>query len=408
MFMAGELIKCPKCGEEFELSKAIFHDIETEIAKKYENQIKDLKNKAEIDVKAKESEMEKRIKDEHEKIAEAAKKKAIENSKLELNDLKEQLKEKDEKLEESQKQELELRKKQRTLENKEKELELELDRKLDEEKKKIQTEAVKQVEENHRLKDAEKDKQLADMLKQIEELRRKADQGSQQAQGEILELVLEEELKTSFPLDDIQPVPKGISGADIIQTVINPHAKSCGSIIWETKRTKNWTVGWIQKLKDDQRSVKADIAVILTQTLPKNVKGFAYVDGVWITDFDSYMGLSTAIRMNLIQLYSMRQSSIGKNEKMEVIYNYLSGHEFKQRVQSIVEAFQTMKTDLDKEKISMQKHWSKREKEIERVITGTVGMYGDLEGIIGSTLPKIEGIELKVLAAPDDNEDKTS
>ena len=238
---------------------------------------------------------------------------------------------------------------------------------------------------------------MESMRKQIEELRRKAEQGSQQLQGEVQELELEEILRAAFPFDSIEPVPKGIRGADVLQKVHNQSGHFCGTILWESKQTKAWSDAWIAKLKDDQREVKAEIAVILTTTLPKGVDAFNQVDGVWITNYKSLMGLTTALRINLIQLSNTKLASVGKGEKMEALYNYLSGVEFRQRIEAIVEAFSTMKQDLDQEKRAMTKIWAKREKQIERVVTSTAGMYGDIQGIVGASLPELKGLELRAL-----------
>jgi hypothetical protein len=323
--------------------------------------------------------------------------KAKESVALELKDLNEQLKEKENKLQESQKAELEFRKQRRELEEKQKSIELEMARKLDEEREKIREETVKSVSEQQRLKDLEKDKKISDMLRQIEELKRKAEQGSQQMQGEVLELELEEILITNFPLDQIEPVAKGKKGADILQKVHNQHGQFCGSIIWESKRTKLWNDLWIEKLKDDQREAKAEIAVLVTTALPKGVNHFALINGVWVTSYSLAVCLAVSLRMNLIQVANAKMSAVGKYEKMEVLYGYLSGPEFGQRVEAIANAFVSLKNDLDQEKRAMNKIWAKREKQIDRVINNISGMYGDMQGIIGASLPQIKSLELKAL-----------
>lgn len=255
--------------------------------------------------------------------------------------------------------------------------------------------ASKEFEEKYQLKDAEKDKQLNDMKIQIDELKRKAEQGSQQTQGEVLELELENILKASFPHDHIEPVPKGIKGADVLHKVHSPSGQFCGTIVWESKRTKAWSDGWVTKLKADQRSVKGEIAVILTTALPKDVKSFAHINGVWITDYTSMVGLATAIRMGLIEIANTKQVAVGKKEKMEIVYNYLSGSDFKQKVEAIVEAFKDMKEGLEKEKKAFTKIWAKREKQLDLVINNTAGMYGDIHGIIGTSLPEIKLLEIE-------------
>jgi len=271
--------------------------------------------------------------------------------------------------------------------------ELRLQKSLDEERRKITEEAGRRAAEDHRLKDREKDKQLADMRAQIEDLRRKAEQGSQQTQGEVLELELEQMLRSHFPADSIEPVAKGVRGADLVQRVASPSGKPCGTILWESKRTKAWSDGWIEKLKDDLRDAKADLGIIVSTALPKDAKRIDLVEGIWVCDFQSCLGLATALRVHLIQLAQARAALTGKGEKMELLYQYLSGPQFRQRIEAIVESFQAMKEDLDAEKRAMDKIWSKREKQIQRVLHGTAGMYGDLQGL-GAALPQNKLLEL--------------
>ena len=234
------------------------------------------------------------------------------------------------------------------------------------------------------------------MRKKIEELQRKAEQGSQQMQGEVLELELEDMLKVEFPLDDIEPVAKGARGADVLQVVKNQSGRIVGKILWETKRTKNWSDSWLSKLKDDQRDAKADISVIVSEALPDGMDHFKQLSGVWVSDIASSLSLAVALRTLLVQVSRANNAQDGKNEKMEVMYNYLMGPEFRNRVEAIVESFVLMKNDLDSEKRYMQKIWSKREKQIENVVTHISGMHGDLQGIAGSSLPNIKKLELPI------------
>lgn len=479
--MKQEMIKCPECGAEFELSQALSRDLEVSISKKYEIQIRALKDQSQKEIEAKEKELTEKYTENQKKLKEKALKEAedahrvemsdlknqlgekskrleeaqkkelevmtrqreleekekaldfdiakrleikekeirsklqkdqksfeekikkeAENSfSLELKDLKEQLNEKNKKIEENQTQELELRKRQRQLEDKEKALELELSRKLDEEKIKILERSQKELEEKHRLRDAEKDKQLADMLKQIDDLKRKAEQGSQQAQGEVLDLELEELLKSEFPFDEIEPISKGIKGGDIIQIVKTQSGKSCGKILWETKRTKAWSDLWLQKIKDDRRDAKADIAVLVSETLPKGMSQFRIIDGVWVASLFSSLSLGLALRVVLIQVANEKILQSGKKEKMELVYNYLTGSEFKNRVEAIIESFISMKSDLEFERRATQKIWAKREQQIGKVIMHLSGMHGDLEGISGMPLPVIKSLELTTVSIED-------
>jgi hypothetical protein len=392
--MNQEKIKCPKCGYMIELSEAISHDIEDRLKAKYDQQIQHLKAESQTALNQKDKEFNQKLKEERNKLVAKAQKEALESVNLEVQDLKAQLSEKTEKLQTAQQAELEIRKRTRELEAKEKNLELEVTRKLDEERKRIQEVIAKDLEDRHRLKDAEKDKQLNDMRNKIDDLQRKAEQASQQSQGEVLELELEDLLKAEFPLDDIEPVAKGVRGADVLQIVKNHLGKVCGKILWETKRTKNWSESWIQKLKDDQREAKADISVIISEALPDGMDHFKQISGVWVSDISSALCLGAALRTLLIQVARANSAQDGKNEKMEIMYNYLIGPEFRNRVEAIVESFVAMKSDLDAEKRAIQKIWAKREKQIESVITHIGGMHGDLQGIAGTALPNIKILDL--------------
>lgn len=446
--MEQQFLKCPKCGTQIELTQAFTSQIEDKLRGEFGQKLEIEKNKLQTrfskdaeekfrievqDLKSQLQEKDEKIKkaeqdelalrkrqrelDEREKaidqsieklreeynqkyltektkLEERVRKEAQESVGIELKDLKSQVEEKDRKLKEALANELKMHQRQRELEEREKNVELVVQRKLVDESKKIWASAASKFNEDHRLKDAEKDKKIADMLQQIEDLKRKAEQGSQQSQGEVLEIELENLLRATFRTDDIQPVPKGIKGADVIQKVYTKLGNFCGTILWESKRTKSWSDAWLQKLKDDQREVKANIAVIVSIVLPKNIKTIGSMDGVWISDFSTVVGLATALREGMIEVARTKASLVGKNEKMEHVYAYLSGQEFRQRIDAVVESFGTMKSDLDAEKRAMEKIWSKREQQIMRVVKNTAGLYGDLQGIIGAALQPISRLEL--------------
>ena len=309
-----------------------------------------------------------------------------------MQTLRRQADERSERLAKAQAVELELRTEKRNLEEREKARDLEMARKLDEERVRLQLEISTRLEEEHARQVAEKDKRLSDAMKANDELRRKLQQGSQQLQGEVLELALEDLISQTFPSDLVQPVPKGINGADIIQRVQNPNGDLAGSIIWESKRTKAWSDGWIQKIKDDQRQAKADIAIMVSDALPKDCNHFKQISGIWVTHPRCAIHLASALRLLLLEVASAKRAAVGKNEKMEILYAYLSGIEFRQRVDAIVEAFVTMQEDLQEERRSTERRWAKREKTIQRVITNTSGMYGDLQGLVGSSLATIPAL----------------
>lgn len=331
---------------------------------------------------------------ERQKIRADATKAATDTLSTQLQALQAELTAKDQRLSEAQKQELELRKQKAEFEEQKKALDLEVARRSDD----ARTEMAKQKDEEYRLKEAENAKKLADMTRQIDELKRKAEQGSQQSQGEILEVDLEAALERAFPMDEIQPVPKGTLGADVIHLVKDERALLCGSIVWESKRTKAWSDGWLQKLKDDKLAAKAQIAVIVSTTLPKDIASFDCRDGVWVVAPALALPLASALRVTLMESASAKRSVEGRHDKMAAVYDYLSGPEFKARVTAIVETFSAMKSDLDAEKKAMLKIWAKREKQIDRIVTNTVGLHGELQGIIGQSLPTIEALEIESIA----------
>jgi hypothetical protein len=246
------------------------------------------------------------------------------------------------------------------------------------------------------------------MQKQVEELKRKAEQGSQQLQGEVQELGLESTLKTRFPCDIFESVPIGQHGGDLLQKVIGSLQQVCGTILWESKRTKAWNDGWLAKLRDDQRNAKAEFAVIVSQVLPKDVDVFDLVDGVWVTSYRTVIPVAIALRHSLTELAIARQAGEGQHTKMDMIYQYLTGPRFRHRIQAIVEKISDMQADLEKERRTMTKLWAKREEQIRCVVESTAGMYGDLQGIAGKGLTEIEGLELAALESPFSSNDEAA
>jgi hypothetical protein len=238
------------------------------------------------------------------------------------------------------------------------------------------------------------------MTRQIEDLRRKAEQGSQQLQGEAQELELEALLRQKFPRDLLEPVPKGEFGGDLVQRVVGPAGQICGTILWEAKRTKNWSDGWLGKLREDQRAAKADIALIVSHALPKGLQTFDQIDGVWVTEPRCAVAVAIALRESLIALSAARLAGEGQQTKMALVYQYLTGPRFRHRIEAVVERFSDMQADLDRERKAMMRLWAKREEQIRGVVESTAGLYGDLQGIAGRTLQEIEGLEMPLLNGP--------
>jgi len=410
--MSQESIKCPKCGTIIPLSEALSHDIEERAREKYQQELDKNKKAFEVQLQDKEKALLAKVNVEREALAKEAEERKEESKKqlkkleaklkeeakeaigAKVADLKDQIESSKKKLKEAQENEISLRKRQRELQEKEESLKLELERKLDEERKRIEETALNRFEEQHKLKDAEKEKRLADALRQVEDLKRKMEQGSQQAQGEVLELEVEELLKREFSFDIIEPVGKGVKGGDILQVVKTQSGRNCGKILWETKRTKNWSDSWIQKLKDDQRDAKADLAVIVSESLPTGFHHFRQIQGVWVTDIPSALSLALALRVVLVQVATAKEIEASKDDKKDLIFRYVTGSEFKNRVTAIIEGFRAMQEELEAEKRAMTRIWDKRAKQIERIISNTAGMYGDLEGLAGPALPSIKILEL--------------
>ncbi|MCR9294089.1 MAG: DUF2130 domain-containing protein [bacterium] len=413
----SNLITCPSCHAEIAINEVLKAQLSDQIRAEFESEIRAkhialdaAKKQLELDKQAakelRESMDEQiRIGVEAEKAAVLAKAKMLAEQKfsVELKDRSSQLEELTEKLRESQQHELKLRERERKLEAETQELKLIAAREVDAQRDNIRQEALRQFAEEHRMKDAEHQKMVSELKKQIDDLKRKAEQGSQQTQGEVQELALEDLLESSFPSDSIQAIGKGVNGGDALQRVLCSSGLESGSILWESKRTKSWSNQWLPKLRDDQRAARASCAVIVTQTLPEGVENFALIEGVWVCNWSCVKGLAMALRAGLIEAGKNRLAAEGRAEKMELVYNYLSGKEFQRCVEGIVEAFVTMRAELDREKRSMQTIWNRREKQIDRAIGSTAGMYGDLQGIFGASLPKVDGLALPCLDAPEDS-----
>jgi len=326
----------------------------------------------------------------------------LEQKAREVADLQEVLKSREAKLAEAQQAQAGLLKKQRELDDARRELDLTVEKRVQAGLTETREQARKAAEEEQRLKVAEKEQTIAAMQKQIEELKRRAEQGSQQLQGEVQELDLENLLRSRFPVDLIEPVPKGEYGGDVVQRVVAAGGQIGGTILWESKRTRNWSDAWLVKLREDQRTAKAEIAVIVSQALPKDVDTFDVVDGVWVVNPRAAIPVAAILRQSLLDVALARNASEGQLTKTEMVYQYLTGPRFRHRVEAIVEAFSTMQGDLDRERKAIMKQWAKREVQIERVMQATVGMYGDLQGIAGKTLQEIEGLELLALEGPEE------
>ena len=382
--MKEQLITCPHCNKKFPLSEAMKHEIEEQVKSDHQKELDELE-------------------ESHLKQIENAKKEAANQSALkakkeiqtEVDNLKDQVKELETKSEDFSKKELAFLKRERQIAEKEKQIELDKQRFINQKTEELQISVRETVETELKGKLAEKDLKITKLEKLAEELQKKAKQGSMEEQGEAFEQELENILRSCFPTDEFEPVIKGKRGADIIHRVKTENLKQCGTIIWEAKNAENWSEGWIAKLKDDQRQTGGEtVGIIVTKALPKSIKRFGFQDGVWISDFYSIIGLATAIRTKFQELHQTKSAIAGRSSISDLIYNYVTGTEFRTRIEATGEALREMKADVDKEKAAMEKMWAKREKQLYRIVHNMAGVYGDLTGL-GATLQKVQTLELE-------------
>jgi hypothetical protein len=407
-FMTEPTVVCPQCKNEIKLTESLAAPLLQSIRREYEQRL----TQKDADIAGREKSLHEReawlekqkqlideqvaqkLHQERGRVAAEEARKArlaigndLDRKTKEINELQEVLKEREAKLSEAQKAQADLIRKQRELDDAKRELELTISKRVQAELEAAREQARKDAGEELKLKVLEKEQTITSMQKQIEDLKRRAEQGSQQLQGEAQELELEGLLCAKFPRDTIQPVPKGEFGGDVLQRVVGPLGQICGTILWESKRTKNWSDGWLPKLREDQRAAKAE----------KEVETFGFVEGVWVAHPKVALPVAMSLRQTLIEVACVRQASEGQQTKMDMVYQYLTGPRFRQRMQAIVEAFSSMREDLDRERKAITKQWAKREEQIDRVMQSTVGMYGDLQGIAGKTLQEIEGLEFQGL-----------
>jgi hypothetical protein len=362
------MITCPNCGTEIALSQALQDQFRHE-------------NEARLAA-----------------LAGRAEEKARADFTLEKELLEGQIAEERRKREVAQRAELESRKEKGVLEDRARELDLEVARRVDSEKRQLEEALRRGFAEQQDLKLKEKDKLIDDLRHSLGEAKRKSEQGSQQRQGEVLEIIVEAELSRRFPHDLVAPVAKGARGADIIHEVRDAALRACGTIVWETKNTRHWHAGWLDKLKEDQRAIGANLAVIVSTALPEGIIEFGRIDGVWVATLRAWPALALALREQLIQTAFAHAAADGKHEKTEFLYRYLSGDQFHARIEAMVEAFAALQTGLNRERVAMERIWKEREKQIERVLANTAGMYGEVRGIVGSSVPRVPALELDAVA----------
>lgn len=437
-------VKCPNCGNEFSADSAIENDVREKLQKEF--QLKTSQREVEIQKRLEEIEKERQtvekwkteqgdiIKKQLEKekitLKESLRKEAEDEFSNQLKTLQTENEEKNAKLKSLQQKEFEFIQKEKELKERSEAMEMEMQKKLNEREEEIKlkaeifatqkaeiqlkqkesefkrkqeeldleiarkvSDATERVREEEKMKLAEIQKQMEDQKSMIEEMRKKSEQGSMQLQGEVQELELESLLKSAFVFDKIEEVGKGIKGADCVQMVNTEFGQQCGKIIYESKRTKAFSNEWLTKLKEDMRNTKADLAVIVTEALPKELNRFGMIDGVWVCTFAEVKSLAMVLRDSLIRINAAMQSQENKGDKMHMLYDYLTGNEFHQRIQAIVEGFNTLQDDLSKERKTMLLTWEKRSKQLDKVMMNTIAMYGSVKGIAGGAVQEIKGLE---------------
>ncbi len=405
-------IKCPNCGTSIDVQDILSHQLEEELRKKFNSQLNEekdkferknaalLKEKQDFELKKqKENELfqerlEAKLKEEKKAIEDRVGKKLKEEQADSIALMKKELDEKTLQVNELNKTKAEIEKlKREKLEMKEAieaEAQKRLNQTLIEEKEKIR----KAEEDKNELRFKEMQKQLEDQKRLTEEMKRKQEQGSMQLQGEVMELAIEEWLSAQFPLDTIEEIKKGARGGDCIQYINTRLRQNCGSIYYESKRTKDFQAGWIEKFKGDIRVKGADIGVLVTDAMPAGMDRMGLKDGIWICSFEEFKGLCTVLRESIIQISNAISSQENKGDKMHLLYDYLTGNTFRLQVEAIVEGFTTMKVDLESEKRAMQAIWKKREKQIEKVTLNTIDMHASIKGIAGSAIQSVKLLEL--------------
>jgi hypothetical protein len=359
---------CPHCHKPIELTDALTQDLKLQMK----------------------ASMEKEYQKELARVQEESGKKVQEEMML----LKERMSKKEQELERAQQEELKLRKEKILLDEERRSFELDKQRQLDKERESIRQKTLEEAAEKTRLKEKEKDLVIEQLKKSLDDAQRKASQGSQQLQGEVQELDLESLFIQSFPQDHIEPVGKGVLGADIRHVVKSPMGSVCGSILWESKRTKQWSDGWITKLKNDVLSDKANIPAIISEVLPEEIKsGIGLMDGVWIAEPKLAIPLAMLLRKSLLDVAKQKKITENQQTKAEDLYSYVTSHDFQHQVEAMIEIYKDMQGQIQKERVSFERSWKLREQQVTRLLSGVAGMYGSMQGIAGQALPSIKQLE---------------
>jgi len=375
--MSADVVACPNCGGRIPVSKLLTEQIRTDFERDFAERLRSEGAKLR-------EQSDRQLSQERSRIEGEAIKKAEAKARGEIERIQREAKGQSDMVQKLTSQ----------LEAKEREVETELKKRLQGARKQLESEIAERLEDEYRGKEVEAQRRLSDARTQITDLKRKLDDSSRQMQGDVNEGRLVDVLARAFPLDEIQPLSKRGGGADVLQRVYSHNREECGAIVWESKNTAQWSNAWLPKLRQDQRRVKADVAVLVSVARPKGCGRLELIDSVWVTDLALAVGLATVLRSHLSQLRQYRDVAPGTAEKYEAIQRYLASTEFRQRIEAMVEAFQTMQKDLESERRSAERHWAQREKHLQMVVENVSGMYGELRAIAGPTLARVRRLEL--------------
>lgn len=406
-------IQCPNCGQEIDVNDVLAHRIENRLRGELEGKRREqeeqvrarmeevgrqqaaLKEAQERQARETEEAIALGIKEREAELAQQLKSRLESEQEEKIGSLERELGEKNDKLKAFHRAQADIARLKREKDELSDEVRAEAERKLTREREQIK----RSLEEKARLDMAERDKVISDLNHKLQDAQRRAEQGSTQLQGEVQELAIEDWLRERFPLDTVEEIKKGARGADCLQTVHTRSRQNCGTIYYESKRAKAFQPGWIEKFRQDIREKGADAGVLVTQAMPTDMDGMGLRDGIWICSFEEFGNLAVVLRDGIIRLSEAVAARENRGDKMGMLYDYLTGNEFRQQVEAIVEGFTQMQTDLESEKRSMQTIWKKREKQIEKVLLSTNHMYGSIRGIAGNTIPRVSLLELDDEAA---------
>ena len=405
-------IECPSCGGEIDVNEILYHKLQEQVKKEFSNKLTEQKKKydmmvnslqtekAELDKQKKkiqekiDDEVQNKLKMEKIKLEKKIRNKIEDEQSGEIEELKEELDQKSKKLKQFNKAKAEIERLKREKDELKGEIEAEAEKKMSQILKEEQRKIRRSEEEKTELKIVEKNQLIEQLKESLKETQRKMEQGSMQAQGEAQELAIEDYLRDNFPLDTIDEIKKGAKGADCLQIVNTRTIQNCGTIYYESKRTKSFQHSWIEKFKNDMRDKGANIGVLITEAMPLGMDRMGQKEGIWICTLSEFKGLCFVLRESVIQISNAVSTQENKGEKMAMLYDYLTGNEFQLQIEAIVEGFTQMKEDLDKEKRSMQGLWKRREKQIEKVLLNTNFMYNSVKGIAGNAIQTVNALEM--------------